>query len=222
MLMSRFGCVLLPDEPDCVAEGFDPSAQVSGPSEGGSGSWYDKRGNKRMLRLWGLSLGMTLDLLAFLPSALDKPIMVDTSRQEDPQQIVLGPKTPVTVTSSFDAEWDSARKVMEKGKAGAGAEVAGLANGESSGLTQVEKAPGMGGSGAGLDRRGSLGRKVDTKGMAKGRRRRGVGPGVTAVFPRFSYPDVNFWIWVFGRRYRKVVKGWEQSVRGPVRAQDRR
>ena len=97
--MSRFGCVLLPDEPDCVAEGFDPSAQVSGPSEGGSGSWYDKRGNKRMLRLWGLSLGMTLDLLAFLPSALDKPIMVDTSRREDQQQSLLGPKTPVTVTS---------------------------------------------------------------------------------------------------------------------------
>lgn len=44
----------------------------------------------------------------------------------------------------------------------------------------------------------------------------------SAVFPRFSYPDVNFWIWVFGRRYRQVVKGWEASVRGPDRASDRR
>jgi hypothetical protein len=54
------------------------------------------------------------------------------------------------------------------------------------------------------------------------RRRRGVGPGVTAVFPRFSYPDVNFWIWVFGRRYRQVVSNWEESVHGPDRAADRR
>ena len=50
-----------------------------------------------------------------------------------------------------------------------------------------------------------------------------------SVFPRFSYPDVNFWIWfehvsitswpvshvllrVFGKRYRDVVRGWEASV----------
>jgi hypothetical protein len=35
---------------------------------------------------------------------------------------------------------------------------------------------------------------------------------VRSVFPRFSYPDVNFWIWVFGRRYRQVIRGWEESV----------
>lgn len=34
-----------------------------------------------------------------------------------------------------------------------------------------------------------------------------------SVFPRFSYPDVNFWIWVFGKRYREVVRGWEASMR---------
>ncbi|KAF8499465.1 hypothetical protein JB92DRAFT_2981477 [Gautieria morchelliformis] len=37
-------------------------------------------------------------------------------------------------------------------------------------------------------------------------------PSMTSVFPRFSYPDVNFWIWVFGKRYRDVVRGWEASV----------
>ncbi|GJJ09511.1 hypothetical protein Clacol_003734 [Clathrus columnatus] len=37
-------------------------------------------------------------------------------------------------------------------------------------------------------------------------------PSLTSVFPRFSYPDVNFWIWVFGKRYREVVRGWEASV----------
>ncbi|KAJ3486254.1 hypothetical protein NLI96_g4378 [Meripilus lineatus] len=39
-----------------------------------------------------------------------------------------------------------------------------------------------------------------------------MAPSLTSVFPRFSYPDVNFWIWVFGRRYREVVRGWESSL----------
>ncbi|KAF8315050.1 hypothetical protein DL93DRAFT_2057670, partial [Clavulina sp. PMI_390] len=37
-------------------------------------------------------------------------------------------------------------------------------------------------------------------------------PSMASVFPRFSIPDVNFWIWVFGRRYRAVLKAWEASV----------
>jgi len=56
----RFGCVLLPDEPDVVAEGFDDTIEFAEPLEGGSGSWYDAAQGKRVLRLWGLSLGMTL------------------------------------------------------------------------------------------------------------------------------------------------------------------
>jgi len=39
-----------------------------------------------------------------------------------------------------------------------------------------------------------------------------MAPSLTSVFPRFSYPDVNFWIWVFGKRYREVVRGWEASM----------
>jgi len=37
-------------------------------------------------------------------------------------------------------------------------------------------------------------------------------PRMTSVVPRFSYPDVNFWIWVFGKRYREVVRSWESSL----------
>ncbi|KIM48323.1 hypothetical protein M413DRAFT_62935 [Hebeloma cylindrosporum] len=40
-----------------------------------------------------------------------------------------------------------------------------------------------------------------------------IAPSLASVFPRFSYPDVNFWIWVFGKRYREVIRGWEASVR---------
>lgn len=59
-LTGRFTCILLPDEPDHVAEGFDNNMDFAEPPEGGSGSWLDKRTGKRVLRLWGLSLGMTL------------------------------------------------------------------------------------------------------------------------------------------------------------------
>ncbi|KAJ7293192.1 hypothetical protein C8J57DRAFT_1444491 [Mycena rebaudengoi] len=48
----------------------------------------------------------------------------------------------------------------------------------------------------------------------EGMRMEVVAPSLASVFPRFSYPDVNFWIWVFGKRYREVVRGWEASVRG--------
>jgi len=40
-----------------------------------------------------------------------------------------------------------------------------------------------------------------------------VAPSLASVFPSFSYPDVNFWIWVFGKRYRQVIRGWEASIR---------
>ncbi|CAG7851247.1 SubName: Full=Uncharacterized protein {ECO:0000313/EMBL:CCA66439.1} [Serendipita indica DSM 11827] len=43
---------------------------------------------------------------------------------------------------------------------------------------------------------------------------------MTSVFPRFSYPDVNFWIWVFGKRYREIIRGWEES--NQAGANDRR
>jgi len=48
-----------------------------------------------------------------------------------------------------------------------------------------------------------------------------IAPSMTSVFPRFSYPDVNFWIWIFGRRYRDVLRGWEASARAGG-ANDRR
>lgn len=37
-------------------------------------------------------------------------------------------------------------------------------------------------------------------------------PSIKNVFPRFGYPDVNFWIWVFGWRYRALQRRWDQSI----------
>lgn len=60
----KFGAVLLPDEPDAIAEGWVPEfaeRDDGGDDYGSSGTIGGGSGNKpRQLRLWGLTLGMTL------------------------------------------------------------------------------------------------------------------------------------------------------------------
>ncbi|KAF8140037.1 hypothetical protein EV363DRAFT_1413512 [Boletus edulis] len=95
---------------------------------------------QRQFKLWGLSLGMTLDLMA---NMLPEPVHSKQTAGQHPPSLQL-PFRPV----------------------------------------------------------GGEGMRVDA-----------VAPSLASVFPRFSYPDVNFWIWVFGKRYREVVRGWEASIR---------
>jgi hypothetical protein len=122
------------------------------------------------LKLWGLSLGMTLDLLSYMSPTPGMPL------------------TP----------WDS-DKLM--------------------GVEDVIE-----------DDQDEKGNKKDIKGRIN------APPSLTSVFPRFSYPDVNFWIWcvchhtgetlpqqnqvlmaiydrVFGKRYRQVIRNWEATLR---------
>ncbi|KAL0243942.1 hypothetical protein I308_105205 [Cryptococcus tetragattii IND107] len=184
----KFGCLLLPDEPAVTAENFDPFGFDE--TVEGSGSWTNAADGSRFLRLWGLTLGMTLDLISHHPSAPSKLLAegqnLITSQPSTPvmdYKPQLAPRTPVTTHSTFEDQWEAARKALveeEKNRAKAS-----------------EKA-------------------------TQSRRRRGVGPYMTAVFPRFTYPDVNFWIWIFSRRYRQVLKSWELSAIGPSRAADRR
>jgi hypothetical protein len=49
-------------------------------------------------------------------------------------------------------------------------------------------------------------------------------PSMASVFPRFAYPDVNLWLWVFGWRYRRLVRLWEAraGARGSYAHADRR
>ena len=110
------------------------------------------------------------DLLAHLPTAAPSPLVLHRERagSKTPSPERLGARSPVTVTSSFEDKWAFTRKAIETTDGnGAGA----------SGSNDVGPA-GVGHSGAGLSRKGSLGAKVDVKEL-KGRRRRGVGPGVT-------------------------------------------
>ena len=140
-----------------------------------------------------------------MPSETPKSIVIPSSSRpsssrsspERPRAYSLGPKTPTTVESSFDDHWGPTKiiadsRVLEKvvadpDSAEAKAALEALVKEDGNAVTE-------GGSGAGLTRQGSLGTRVAVRGL-RGKRRRGVGPGMTAVFPRFSYPDVNFWIW---------------------------
>ncbi|KAI9511783.1 hypothetical protein F5148DRAFT_974691 [Russula earlei] len=111
-----------------------------------SASLYHRVNNAepQALKLWGLSLGMTLDLLSYMSPT---------------------PGVPLT-------PWDSDK------------------------LMGVEDV---------------IEEDWDYKGNKRGRIN--APPSLTSVFPRFSYPDVNFWIWVFGKRYRQVIRNWEASLR---------
>ncbi|KAH7914486.1 hypothetical protein BJ138DRAFT_385525 [Hygrophoropsis aurantiaca] len=123
-----------------------------------------KKGERHQLKLWGLSLGMTLDLLANMvpPSSL-------------PASSVL-PPPPLSVSSAHPPQQQ---------------------------LHSDSESPFMSGMQLPFCPVGGEGLRIDT-----------VAPSLASVFPRFSYPDVNFWIWVFGKRYREVVRGWEASMRG--------
>jgi len=117
----------------------------------------------KYLKLWGLSLGMTLDLLSNMI-----PSVHSTSVPSLP--------SPPPSVSSFQREQRSAAAV------------------DSSVWLSALHLPF---------------RPVGGEGM----RVEAIAPSLASVFPRFSYPDVNFWIWVFGKRYREVVRGWEASMR---------
>ncbi|KAJ3881197.1 hypothetical protein F5051DRAFT_124584 [Lentinula edodes] len=109
----------------------------------------------QILKLWGLSLGMTLDLMSYMIM----PFPTSSSN--------LGIKADTKHGPSSRASSPFSSSVMY----------------------------------------------LPYHGTPEGLRMEAVAPSLASVFPRFSYPDVNFWIWVFGKRYREVVRGWEASIR---------
>jgi len=134
----EFPAIVLQPSPGDVVD----AKSEKGPSPGAAAAQH------KPLKLWGLSLGMTLDLMSYM--ILPMPLSTQQDRSVSP--------TP------------------------------------SSPLSSVMQLP--------------------YQHVAEDFRMEYVAPSLASVFPRFSYPDVNFWIWVFGKRYREVIRGWEASVRG--------
>ncbi|KAE9395943.1 hypothetical protein BT96DRAFT_134602 [Gymnopus androsaceus JB14] len=110
------------------------------------------------LKLWGLSLGMTLDLMSYMIM----PLPSSSSSSSSTLEVKADSKG-----MNFRASSPFSSSVMQ----------------------------------------------LPYHGTPEGIRMEVVAPSLASVFPRFSYPDVNFWIWVFGKRYREVVRGWEASIR---------
>ena len=109
------------------------------------------------------------DLLAHQPDTPLPLVVAPSSKSSSPTRR-NEPRTPVTVTSSFDAQWEAARKELEAKKAQGTPAV--------SPTRLPEEKEGNGHNGAGSTKAAAVGSKVDTKTL-RGRRRRGVGPGVT-------------------------------------------
>lgn len=123
----RFTCILLPNEPIAQTDGL-PAGHPAG------------HGPLPELKLWGLTLGMTLDLL----SNLDLP------------------KQPSTKGKTTDP---SPQKDLSTYPHGVGT------------LDAFSKTP-----------------------------RALFAPSMASIFPKFSYPDINLLIWLFGYRYRRTLK----------------
>ncbi|UZJ54728.1 hypothetical protein CBS101457_004048 [Exobasidium rhododendri] len=156
-----FRCILLPNKPIAIAEeqeGDDDFGDHSPTLQREKGFEALSESNERPeLKLWGLTLGMTLDLLSQMSSASGKPV-----KDTDPIHAVPD------VTHLLRDPRSSARSLISQLR-------------DELHLSPPPQASAM-------------------------------APSMTSVFPRFSYPDVNFWIWVFGFRYRTIVRSWERNI----------
>lgn len=128
----HFRCVLLPNDP--VAVGLLPS-QLD----------VDPLAPRPDLKLWGLTLGMTLDLLSCmsLPRSSTSKLLPSTSS--------IPP-----IPAGFEEELPSA---------------------PAAALAAVSP----------------------TLAMSP------LAPSMASIFPRFSHPDINLLIWIFGFRYRRLL-----------------
>ncbi|KAF9535476.1 hypothetical protein CPB83DRAFT_912535 [Crepidotus variabilis] len=144
----------------------------------------ESRQPSKVLKLWGLSLGMTLDLMSYMILQPPPPISRNSSSTHVPSAVASAGNGNVNGSAQPDyfARPSSASPTP------------------STPLSEVMQLPYLDGQDFRMEY---------------------VAPSLASVFPRFSYPDVNFWIWVFGKRYREVIRGWEASVRGGS-ANDRR
>lgn len=223
----KFTSLLLPDEPSCISPEYLP--EFEDLTRDGSGTIMGKNGQRR-LRLWGLTLGMSLDFLSHFPEPAETPIMkeiplmanserptITTTRQHSagydiPLGIILkDPKTPVTVTSTFDDSFKKVESVHSRSESNI-EEMRTVGYGSQVDLQVVGN--GHATMGLGLSEKVEI--SVQSTESRKNVNRRGVGPGITAVFPKFSYPDVNLFIWLFSRKYRRLLRQWDESTRGPA------
>jgi hypothetical protein len=157
-----------------TAGGYANEKALEAGGEEGKGGRAKSMRQQQPLKLWGLTLGMTLDLLAHMaPTPL-------TPWDADALMGITG------VEAEPELPYDETH--YQDGKR--------MGNGDGMGVRRRSSSLVVA---ANADERshaseGSVGEK-GRKGRKLGRGKLGAPPSLTSVFPRFSYPDVNFWIW---------------------------
>jgi hypothetical protein len=192
-----FKCVLLPNEPVAVAEfeeddeGYTADSQgFASPKPGSQIAKHEEEQEQRpALRLWGLTLGMTLDLLSHMTTYESSSSF--RSGHTTPAQGTSAPVSPTTRRPSLPS-------------------VPPLLSADEESRTIPTALQMVSDPLASANR--LIARIRDEFHLNPPPASHALAPSLTSVFPRFSYPDVNFWIWFFGWRYRNVVRGWEKSV----------
>ncbi|KAL9933324.1 hypothetical protein V8E36_008042 [Tilletia maclaganii] len=230
-----FRCVLLPNRPIATAnqdgeleehgnEQYPPGERYPNPSAASHLLLGTDAPSKAELRLWGLTLGMTLDLLSHMSTLLVPGEGPPTDYASSPTASTPGiapllqspsPATAAgigihalpstsstsTSTSAVSAPTNPSLSLTTSAQA----TLQHLRTHLSHALAELRSDP-RGTSAA------WLARLKDELHLTPPPHARALAPSMTSVFPRFSYPDVNFWIWVFGYRYRKIVRAWERGL----------
>lgn len=167
----HFRCILLPNDPAAAAS---PSAPGSPLASAPSASTHDQGD----LKLWGLTLGMTLSLLSHL---------APVGEALTPAAV---PTTPVATTASSAGAtpWPSRPGSAESDR------TATLK------MTQHHQ------------QRVNTGSSFFSTQMPASASLR--APSMAAVFPTFTSIDVNFLLYLFGSKYRRLLRQWERGSGG--------
>lgn len=177
----EFRCIRLKNEPWAVADYSSEAASSPGGSE--EGRRKDQAANilqgeaRPDLQLWGLTLGMTIDLLAHM----------STYRTDST------PTTNPCFGTSVKSSATATNGPLTSASPSPATSITSMLSNPSLLATTIRD-------------RLHLNPPKLTQQRA---------PSLTSVYPRFSNPDVNFWIYIFSPRYRRIIRSWSASLETP-------
>lgn len=166
----HFKCILLPNDP-VAASTSAPGSPLTAPSS--TGGMADAESD---LKLWGITLGMTLSLLAHV---------APVGEALTPAAIPTTPAVPST--SAGATPWPSRPASAESDK------------------TATLR----------LDQRFDTGSSFFSTRMPAAASLR--APSMAAIFPTFHSADINMLLFIFGSRYRRLLRSWEAGKRAADR-----
>lgn len=170
----HFKSLLLPNEPVAQGSALEErsSSSLSSSSALDAASKVQSATTNPPLKLWGLTLGMTLSLLSHVSSPRTT---ADPSSPTSPLPAAFGssssslPPTPASekTSASFQSAFASSSSNRR------------IDTGSSPFSTRMPPAASV------------------------------RAPSMAAIFPTFTSLDLNFFLWLFGSKYRRLLRRWE-------------